>query len=189
MKLGTAVLAALVISVAVCSGQAACPCEIGEIADPEGTRLSLSQITLEIRTSDPCYVAHGWGIGADCGAFQDGRDSFCDFARKQMTFTLRVNGSEIPPTMLNVMEVTDYPTGCTDPAALSGWGAGWVYEFPARYFQPGIYILEGIWSIELPVLCFSQNVVDCLLERGNALDDAGNLGRTFSRTAVLTVLP
>ena len=166
-----------------------CPCVVVDSPPREGIHLFLpSDVLPVIATSQTCYVVHGWGIGAECAATEFDLEAYCAHARANMTFTLRINGAEVQPTSLEISYHENLLTGCGIIPTITGWGAAWLYEFPAGHFSPGVYVLEGTWISRYPMHCGPEGLTDCLSQLGGVLQEDGSLLQTIVRTTTLTVL-
>ena len=123
-----------------------CPCEVlAGTSDLSGSGIQLHLkegavcrfATEQIRVMDETFITHGYGrFDKDCLGEADDAASICSTLLSHYSFESSIDETTIDPQVIEVV-----------PSAISAdaWMILWRYSFPAGYFQPGIYLLEGTW--------------------------------------------
>lgn len=112
----------------------------GGAPTPSGTRLNLRGVDLiEMGASEAASVDHGFAggplVAATTGMDQLALQSLFD----HYSFQLIIDGTAVAYSY-RFAECRAYGE---EPAA---WSLGYVFEFAAGYFSPGVHVLEGRWT-------------------------------------------
>ena len=119
-------------------------CAVGDRYQPSGVHFDFfprnRNSMIEIDGSKAGWDMHGFGPLLDKCFVEATANELCEYVQQYCRFELRVNGETIPPTRLNL--------SCkkTSPDEDVGWTFYYYYEFPAGYFKPGVYVVDGYWS-------------------------------------------
>ncbi|MFC2096019.1 hypothetical protein ACFLSW_06265 [Candidatus Bipolaricaulota bacterium] len=178
--------------------ESGCPCYIGSIAESDGPKIPVGHASVpvfEISASEPSFVRHGWGGDAECQGGGAEVEDLCRYVQEHLRFELRVNGERIEPSFISIWQHIQ-ETGCPSLPERTVWGAVWTVEFPAGYFAPGIYILEGTWSaIDRPIDCIpcgmamlEEHLAEGLAPREQVIIGDGIYSRIRVESVTLSVL-
>jgi hypothetical protein len=193
-----AILTMLAVLVCLSASSLGYPCYLDDAPECIGTRILICADVpvAEIDRTQPCFVAHGIGtLGSTCVPGDATCDTVCAFAQEYFFFGLKVNGTAVEPTFLYHSRFTEKPwqdgdLSCEPPPGAETWSAIWVYQFPAGYFSPGVYVLEGTWRMmEYPVACLTCPEASLATNEGEAgwTYGDGTMSRVITRMILLSV--
>ncbi|MCK5827214.1 hypothetical protein KAH43_01715 [Candidatus Bipolaricaulota bacterium] len=127
-------------------------CVVFEQELPPGRRLWVyGEPIIELDGSQPSYIGQGWGTWPNCFS-EMAPASVCDAVQTYWEFELRIDGALVAPDYIAIYRYDPaHPT--TPPSDLAELGdldiyiLRWIFAFPAEHFAPGVYILEGTWTV------------------------------------------